>query len=106
MRILYKPRNASKGEKITYRTGDTLVSGETYEVGVTVDGKIAAGLLATGDAEKLDDLVEEKSLPGSGSGETRKRKTKRERSANDAKRFLGFGAAEGAGEIVDEVGGD
>jgi len=109
MRILYKPRNTSKGEKITYRSGETLVSGETYTAGESVDGKLAAGLVANGDAEKLVDAVEkieEKTSLGSGSSETTKRKTTKRERADGARSFLGFTAPKTEGETVDEVGGD
>lgn len=107
MKILYKPRNASKGEKITYRDGTTLVSGEEYETGVSIDGKLAAGLVSTGDAEKLSAPVEEKVSPPPApvQSETKKRKTKREQ-AEGARSFLGFNAPKGDGETVDEVGGE
>ncbi len=106
MKILFKPRNAAKGEKITYRSGDALVAGEEYEIGKTIDGKLAAGLLAAGDAVKVKYEVVVEPVAAAPSGESRKRKSKRERSKGAAREFLGFSAPDGVGETADEVGGD
>ena len=106
MKILFKPRNGSPGQKFTFRNGEVLVAGEKYTVGVSVDGVLAAGLVATGDAKKIRDFAGVRPLEAEGKGESRKRKTKRERSSKGAREFLGFSAPESVGEVADEVGGE
>lgn len=104
MKILFKPRNGSPGQKFTFRNGEVLVAGEEYTAGVSVDGVLATGLVSTGDATRIGDLAGEKVLEADGKGETRKRKSKRERKG--AREFLGFNTPEDGGEVSDEVGGE